>query len=183
MCVNYIVRNTNNTTCAGGHAKREHKRREHHAGHLLQKQHRLVLKQLLKLLLHLARVGASSPVPRQVVRVRHHLHHRQLGVKRRTRLHNHAAAHRQQDAQCGDPPHQVAPVQRPLEQLFVHQRHKQQQRHEAARDKRDKARDVAHVQRRKLLQEYELYVLQKHHATCAMYLLLASWLAFKRWET
>lgn len=42
--------------------------------HLLSQQARLELEQLLEGGLHLPRVGAPPPVPRHMVRVRHHLH-------------------------------------------------------------------------------------------------------------
>ncbi len=60
-------------TGAVGQREVEHEGGEQDGRHLLREKERLELEQAFEVRLHLPRVRPPPPVPRQVVRVRHHL--------------------------------------------------------------------------------------------------------------
>ena len=58
----------------------------------------------LEVVVHFSGVGAAPPMPRQVVRVCHHLQQRQLRLKGHTRLLDESPAESQNNAQDSCPP-------------------------------------------------------------------------------
>mmetsp|Transcript_16200 Transcript_16200/g.56577 ORF Transcript_16200/g.56577 Transcript_16200/m.56577 type:complete len:240 (-) Transcript_16200:1751-2470(-) len=107
----------------------QEQRREDDAEDVLQEQHDAVLEQVQELVAHVVRVAAATPVPRHVVRERHHLPHHAVGVEHAllgrwdegARDGQHGAHHR-------NVPQQVAVAQVDEEQQVLVDHGEQQQR-------------------------------------------------------